>query len=73
MAGEVKKLSKTIAVVRRRQRNEGGFAGGGEGKGEEELEIEEILKWKVVFGNRPEPMGAEQKVLGEEGALVEEG
>lgn len=55
MAGEVKKLGKAIAVVRRRE-------GGEEG----EVEVEDIVRFKMVFASRPEPMGAEQKLVGEE-------
>ncbi|KAK3320845.1 Ctf8-domain-containing protein [Cercophora scortea] len=63
LTGEVKKLGKPLAVVRRR-RNSGG--GGREeelgGKGEEggeELEVVEIVKYKIVFNIRPEPVSQE--------------
>ena len=55
LTGEVKELPKALGVVRRRE---------AEGKeidrgisGEEELEIMEIVEWKVVFSSRPEPVG----------------
>ncbi len=62
LTGEVKKLPKAIAVIRKRtdglhQRN------GNEGLGEEgqdgsndELEIVEIVKYKILFSSRPEPV-----------------
>lgn len=69
MGGEVKRLARPFAVVRRR----GGEGGGGEGEdgdvrmggveegrqvGAEELEIVEVVKYKIVFSSRPEPVGA---------------
>ncbi|KAF2858143.1 hypothetical protein K470DRAFT_221955 [Piedraia hortae CBS 480.64] len=42
LAGEVKKLNKSIAVVRR--------------CGDNELEIKDIISHKVVFTSRPEPV-----------------
>ena len=54
MTGEVKKLPKPIAVVQRRQQQEGQTAvNGNEG---DELEIVEIVKHKIVFSTRPEPV-----------------
>ena len=47
MTGEVKKLVNPLAVVQKRL-----------GTGlDEELEIVEILRWKILFGSRPEPVG----------------
>lgn len=46
MTGEVKKLPRPIAVLQKR-------AGTSE---EEELEIVEIVRYKVFFKNRPEPV-----------------
>ncbi|KAI9888604.1 MAG: hypothetical protein M1814_006620 [Vezdaea aestivalis] len=67
MSGEVRKLGRPLAVVRRRV--------GVEGEGEE-LEIVEVVRWKVVFGGRPEPVGVgeeEGKTEGEaEGGEGEE-
>lgn len=61
MVGEIVELPKPLGVVRRR-----GKGGEGEGEGEgdkmevdgeaEELEIVEIVKYKVVFKTRPEPV-----------------
>lgn len=48
MIGEVKKLGKPFAVLRKRE------AEGEENK--EELEIVEIVRFKVVFSSRPEPV-----------------
>ena len=48
MTGDVKKLAKPVAVLRRRT--------GGE-EGEEALEVAEIIKWKILFASRPEPVG----------------
>ncbi|KAK3073053.1 hypothetical protein LTR53_005681 [Teratosphaeriaceae sp. CCFEE 6253] len=44
LTGEVKKLAKPVAVVRKRA-------------GTEELEIAEIVYYKVLFAHRPEPVG----------------
>lgn len=46
LTGEVKKLPRALAVVRRR-----------EGAGEE-LEVLEIVRYKIVFSSRPEPVGS---------------
>ena len=58
MSGEVKKLAKPLAVVRRREctplkKNEDATEGG------DELEIVEIIKYKIIFASRPEPVGIE--------------
>ncbi|KAF8460033.1 chromosome transmission fidelity protein 8 [Kalaharituber pfeilii] len=59
MRGEVRVLPKPLAVLRRRDAGELGEAAGKEAKeGElEELEIAGVVKWKVVFSMRPEPVG----------------
>lgn len=68
LAGEVKKLGKAVAVVRRVGAASGDgdeVMGGmqeGEGEGEggekekEELEIVEVVKYRIVFSTRPEPV-----------------
>ena len=68
MTGELKKLATPLGVVRRRiptadrmeVETDGGEEGGGEG-GErwegEEIEIAEVVRWKIVFSGRPEPVG----------------
>lgn len=43
MTGEVKKLPQPIAIVQRRGETD-------------ELEIREIVKFKMIFKNRPEPV-----------------
>ncbi|GKT56788.1 sister chromatid cohesion protein [Colletotrichum tofieldiae] len=53
--GEVKKLPKALAIIRRR----GEAIIGKDGETEEELEVAEIVKYKIMFGNRPEPVGTE--------------
>ena len=57
LTGEVKKLPKAMAVIRKREserEEEAEEEGGGE-----ELEIAEIVKWKIMFAGRPEPVGGE--------------
>ncbi|KAJ5972362.1 Chromosome transmission fidelity protein 8 [Penicillium vulpinum] len=45
MTGEVKKLPRPIAVLQKRQASEG-----------EELEVVEIVRYKIFFKSRPEPV-----------------
>jgi chromosome transmission fidelity protein 8 len=61
LTGEVKKLPKAIAIIRKRRADdiEGSAATAvmpGDDK-PEELEIVEIVKWKILFSQRPEPVG----------------
>lgn len=56
LTGEVKKLPRALGVVRRREAAGGEGAGGPEDE-TEELEIVEIVKYKIVFSSRPEPVG----------------
>lgn len=59
LTGEVKKLPKAIAVVRRREnRNKEGSGGQYQEQGEN-LEVVEIVKYKLMFSNRPEPVGTQ--------------
>ncbi|RKU43350.1 hypothetical protein DL546_005304 [Coniochaeta pulveracea] len=54
LTGDVRKLPKPIAVIRRK-----GAVGGGEHEADgdaEELEVLEIIKYKLVFASRPEPV-----------------
>ncbi|ROV97092.1 hypothetical protein VMCG_07479 [Cytospora schulzeri] len=53
LTGEVKKLPRAVGVVRRREGVEG-----------DELEIVEIVKHKIVFSSRPEPVGTTGGVMG---------
>lgn len=63
MVGECKKLGKPFAVLRRKEDGEATDAvmGGAEdeaaAKEGEELEIVEVVKHKLVFSGRPEPVG----------------
>lgn len=56
LTGEVKKLLKAIAIIRKRAPSEAEGTSEG-GQGAEELEIVEIVKYKIIFSNRPEPVG----------------
>ena len=69
LQGEVKKLAKPLAVIRRRSRPDDAARGnevdddrekevlGRKEEEKDELEIVEIVRWKLVFSNRPEPVG----------------
>lgn len=67
MTGSVVRLSKPLAIVRRRDQEDGraedvemddGEQSSGVGETtREELEIVEIVEWKIVFRSRPEPVG----------------
>lgn len=48
MTGEIKKLAKTLAVLRK-----------AEGKEEGAVEVVEIVRYKILFGSRPEPVSSE--------------
>ncbi|KAF6230447.1 hypothetical protein HO133_004790 [Letharia lupina] len=50
LTGEVKKLPNPVAVIRKRDSGEATAEG-------EELEIAEIVYYKVIFSSRPEPVG----------------
>lgn len=58
LTGEVKKLANPLAVIRRKdtmgeaRREEGG---GDDGQGEE-LEIVDLVYYKLLFSSRPEPV-----------------
>lgn len=49
LTGEVKKLPKPVAVIRRRGEAD-------EDEVAEELEVVDIVKYKLVFSHRPEPV-----------------
>lgn len=51
MTGEVKKLPKPLGVVRRRKVDQDG----------DELEVLEVVEWKAIFRERPEPVGGEME------------
>jgi len=54
MTGEVKKLPKALAVIRKVKRQDGVMD---EGEVDEKLEMVEIVKFKILFSIRPEPVG----------------
>lgn len=55
LTGEVKKLPRPVAVLRRRRR--GLQQEGEENEGEDaDLEVVDIVKYKLVFSQRPEPV-----------------
>ncbi|KAI7346559.1 hypothetical protein KC354_g14227 [Hortaea werneckii] len=60
LTGEVKKLLRPIAVLRRKSpaeaSEERGTAGSG-GSGDDDLEVAEIVYYKLLFAHRPEPVG----------------
>lgn len=57
--GEVKKLPKAVAVLRKRGDGGEGESEGGEEEGRaEELEVAGVVKYKIVFSSRPEPVGS---------------
>jgi chromosome transmission fidelity protein 8 len=53
LTGEVKKLPRAVAVIRKRRRGDGKM----DVEGQEELEIVEIVKFNILFSTRPEPVG----------------
>lgn len=57
LTGEVKKLPKAIAVVRRRENRVVQGSGGAVEETGDNLEVVEIVKYKLMFSNRPEPVG----------------
>ncbi|KAI9804225.1 MAG: hypothetical protein M1825_001627 [Sarcosagium campestre] len=63
LTGEAKKLPKPIALVRRAERvghsvpDVSGVGSTPQQDGEE-LEIIEIVRWKILFSQRPEPVGS---------------
>jgi len=58
MTGEVRKLARPVGMVKRRVGAENIEVQGNATKGEE-LEIVEVVRYKVVFSSRPEPVGGE--------------
>lgn len=64
MTGECKKLAKPIAVIRKKDRcvgedvDMGGMGAGNEEETsrDEELEIVEVVRYRIVFSARPEPI-----------------
>ncbi|QSZ31795.1 hypothetical protein DSL72_001364 [Monilinia vaccinii-corymbosi] len=64
LTGEVKKLPRAFAVIRKKDASSESQANcdvsmqGVESNAGDELEIVEIVKWKILFSTRPEPVGA---------------
>ncbi|SPO03974.1 related to sister chromatid cohesion protein Ctf8 [Cephalotrichum gorgonifer] len=54
LTGQVKKLPKAVAVVRRLPQT------GDSGEAGEALEVLEIIKYRLEFSERPEPVGANE-------------
>lgn len=54
MTGEVKKLPKALAIIRKVKREDEDMEGD---ERTEELEVVEIVKFKIMFSIRPEPVG----------------
>ncbi|KAI0997547.1 hypothetical protein K3495_g10640 [Podosphaera aphanis] len=52
LTGEVKKLPKALAIIRKKKHNDDM-----ENVSTIQLEITEIVKYKILFSNRPEPIG----------------
>lgn len=57
LTGEVKKLPKALAVVRRRENQWRETSDGPVQEQGDHLDVVEIIKYKLVFSNRPEPVG----------------
>lgn len=55
LTGEVKKLPNPMALIQRRGGNGEDMEVDGGG---EELEIVELVRWKILFSSRPEPVGS---------------
>lgn len=52
LTGEVKKLAKPLAMIRQRAKS-----ARTEGAGGDELEIVDVVYYKIIFSSRPEPLG----------------
>ncbi|KAM4060074.1 ctf8 domain-containing protein [Hirsutella rhossiliensis] len=57
LTGEVKKLPKALAVVRRRENQWRESSDGPVQEQGDNLDVVEIIKYKLMFSNRPEPVG----------------
>ncbi|KAI1186721.1 putative sister chromatid cohesion protein Ctf8 [Nemania serpens] len=57
--GEMKKLPKAIAIIRKRPRSgqDAEMAGSVSENTKDDLELVEIVKYKLMFSHRPEPVG----------------
>ncbi|KAL7950567.1 Ctf8 domain-containing protein [Trichoderma barbatum] len=57
LTGEVKKLPKALAVVRKRENRMLESSSGPYMEEGDNLEVVEIVKYKLMFASRPEPVG----------------
>lgn len=57
LTGEVRKLPKAIAVIRRRENRMLENSAGTYMEEGENLEVVAIVKYKILFSSRPEPVG----------------
>ncbi|KAI0142438.1 hypothetical protein F4776DRAFT_507019 [Hypoxylon sp. NC0597] len=59
LTGEVKKLPKAMAIIKKRAKpgEDVDMSDGNSSSTAEELEVVEIVKYKLVFSQRPEPVG----------------
>lgn len=55
MTGEVKKLAKPVAVISKQGREI--VDGEGTLRDHDELQVADIIRYKIVFASRPEPVG----------------
>lgn len=53
LTGEVKQLPKALAIIRKKDVDQSGERSVGQ---DEELEIVDIVKYKIIFSHRPEPV-----------------
>lgn len=65
LTGEVKKLSKSLAVIMKVRVDESmGESEAEEGQEAGMLEVVEIVKYKILFSTRPEPVGTWSATIG---------
>ncbi|OTB03555.1 hypothetical protein M426DRAFT_321710 [Hypoxylon sp. CI-4A] len=59
LTGEVKKLPKAMAIIKKKAKagDDVDMADGGSTSKSDDLEVVEIVKHKIVFSQRPEPVG----------------
>lgn len=59
LPGEVKKLPKPLAIIRKRPKSglDGEMTDTSSGSTKEDLEVVDIVKYKIMFAHRPEPVG----------------
>lgn len=57
LTGEVKKLAKPLAVIRKIGDSEGSQADSTDDQSSTDLEIVDIINFRLLFSGRPEPVG----------------